>query len=589
MEKIDIIKGKVMRLKQLLSEKSQYVKTIENFQYLPLEESNLEAFEKKHQVILPTGFRNYLLQIGNGGLGPDYGIYPMPSTQNLEGINQPWVDPNAYNAMGEDDFGTSLGQTLIKASRKGILYISDRGGGFSTFLVITGPNSGEVWYDKTVTDEGFALAAEDFLLWYEDWVDRSIEDAKKEMKERNQVIHKVKSTSPTSMPQDVISLNGVIGAFRDQKDVQPLKDFLGNYLRQENLSQNLFETLMDYLLDTSWAASYSLALKLINKVTDEDYAHDSVFRKKLQCFKGEVLVGLEKHDLGVRCFEQALEMDVDFYPKGLIPDRSAKILGYAHLVQNSVESALMAMKPFHKTHGIFLAIELLGDLHKKHQRPKLAIAWGKNLLKWESFTNDVNYRHNQASVYLELVYASIKKADSGMINTFLEGLQDVQPNQELMPYEKIAFELYNAEFYSLALNNLEKYEACSKAKKNLAWLYNMMGCCYEGLKMYSEAEMYFKRSFETNRWIVPYSNLIRIHIFLGQPEMAKQIFEEVVSFDPYYSWSYYQFSLYYVKIKEHDKAVTLLLKAVSSGFDTDVIKNDPELGAVLEQFKTTQG
>ena len=588
MEKIDAIKGKIMRLKLLLSEKSQYAKTIENFQYLPLEESDLGAFEKKHQVTLPEDFRDYLLQIGNGGLGPDYGIYPIQSTQSFKGINQSWVDPKAYNAMGEDDFGTPFGQTLIKASRKGILYIGDRGGGFSTFLVITGPNSGEVWYDKTVTDEGFALAADDFLSWYEDWVDRSIEDAKKKMKERNQVIHKVKSTSPTSMPQDVISLNGVIGAFRDQKDVEPLMDFLGNYLKQENLSQNLFESLMDFLLDTSQMVNYPLALKLIAKVADEVYAHDPPFRKKLLCFKGEVLIGLEKYDLGIRCFEQALEIDVDFYPTGLIPDRYAKILGYAHLVQNNVEHALAAMEPFHETHGIAPAVELLGDLREKYARPDLAIAWGKNLLKWETLTNHSNYRHYLVYVYIQLVYSSAKEKDKKLLNSFLEGLQDAHPNPELIPFDSIALQLYNSKLYSIVLDILKRYEGSSRAKNNSSWLYNMMGCCYEGLKMYSESKIYFKRSFETNRWIVPYSNLIRIHIFLGQPEMAKQIFEEVISFDPYYSWSYYQFSLYHIKTKEHDKAVTLLLKAVSLGFDTDVIENDPELGAVLEQFKTTR-
>ncbi len=573
-----------MQLKQLMAQKSA-----ENYQYLPFQEADVQLFEKKHQITLPEGFRDYLLHLANGGMGPNNGIYPLSTTHTYEGIDQSWVDPEAYHALRENDFSTPLGQTLIEASRKGTLYLCDRGGGFSTFLVITGPNRGQVWYDNTVTDEGFILVAEDFLSWYENWIDDNIRVTKKKIKDTNQTILRVDSITPEAMPQETYTLNMIIGAFMETKDVEPVMDFIHNYLDQENIPQHIFETLMDYLLDTEELTNHSLALEFITKAAGEAYAKDPIFRKKMLCHEGDALVGLERYDMGISSFEKALDLHIDFYPKGLIPDKYIKKMGYAHLSHGKMEKALATMEPFNETHSIVPAIELLGDLREKHARPDLAIAWGENLLRWKPFTGDPNYRNYLVSVYLELVYSSIKENDKRLLNSFLEELLDAQPNPELIPFDNIALELYNSKRYSIALDILKRYEGSSRAKNNIPWLYNMMGCCYDGLKDYPKAKEYFKKSFEINRWIVPYSNLIRPHIFLGQNKMAKQIFDEVVDFDPYYSWSYYQFSIYYIKNNEHHKAIDLLLRAVSLGFDENEIKSDSELVSVLVQFKTIRG
>ena len=43
----------------------------------PLPISVIEAFEERHRVSLPEGYRRFLTEIGNGGAGPSYGVLPF--------------------------------------------------------------------------------------------------------------------------------------------------------------------------------------------------------------------------------------------------------------------------------------------------------------------------------------------------------------------------------------------------------------------------------------------------------------------------------------------------------------------------------
>ena len=43
----------------------------------PIEESRLVKLERKYGISLPEEYRHFVLEIGNGGAGPSYGLYSI--------------------------------------------------------------------------------------------------------------------------------------------------------------------------------------------------------------------------------------------------------------------------------------------------------------------------------------------------------------------------------------------------------------------------------------------------------------------------------------------------------------------------------
>jgi hypothetical protein len=164
-----------------------------------------DVLEHRYQVHLPPEYRLFLQEIGNGGVGPDYGIFPLEQSlefrwddwkrlfpQMSDYLREPFIPPTSREDEGqfEDGWGP------------GLLVLGHIGCGDFHYLVVSGVEYGHIWegpntfplpvhrfaslpqeFQKPMRDNAFYAAFHHYLLspankerltfltWYECWLD----------------------------------------------------------------------------------------------------------------------------------------------------------------------------------------------------------------------------------------------------------------------------------------------------------------------------------------------------------------------------------------------------------------------------------
>ncbi|MEU1019468.1 SMI1/KNR4 family protein [Streptomyces sp. NPDC005898] len=194
------------------------------FELLPvLTEEQVAAVERHRGVTFPAEYRAFLLEVGAGGAGPDYGLFPVrpvepdapvePGTPAGPGTHperdappasdhsallfrpertrelaahqeaQPLRADYGDTAADEERFRRDLHawdtreDELLDALSEGTLCVSSQGCGYYTLLALTGPARGTMWHDARAAAEGL-LPVEiiggpgrlTFAPWYLHWL-----------------------------------------------------------------------------------------------------------------------------------------------------------------------------------------------------------------------------------------------------------------------------------------------------------------------------------------------------------------------------------------------------------------------------------
>lgn len=168
----------------------------------PIVEAELVAFERRHAVILPDDYRQFLLLAGDGGAGPYYGIEPLSEwdewfeeeaeSPRFLASPCPLVDDaatrQAWNAALERDARRARGIVNVGASPsqaweaflaskwsewgKGSINICDQGCTFSARLIVSGEARGRIVYlDAQQWYPPYFVKDLSFIDWYERWLD----------------------------------------------------------------------------------------------------------------------------------------------------------------------------------------------------------------------------------------------------------------------------------------------------------------------------------------------------------------------------------------------------------------------------------
>lgn len=174
-----------------------------------LSEDEVVAFEREYGITLPEEYRTFLLEVGDGGLGPGGGLCPLAEAAEqspTRDLDQPF--PFCYRLceeerarFGEDLRSHSWQEALALAERRGqgaprnrreieyyqpgVLYLATPNEPWaSVYLVVTGEDRGLTWgyghiecgwVPETQTwaedEEGIDKPPRGFFRWYEDWLD----------------------------------------------------------------------------------------------------------------------------------------------------------------------------------------------------------------------------------------------------------------------------------------------------------------------------------------------------------------------------------------------------------------------------------
>ncbi len=159
----------------------------------PIDEAELAEFESRYGINLPKDYRAFLTELGNGGAGPYYGIYPLAELEEdqvpLEVLNAlkkpfrlsgPWNGGRDVPQPANDRYSPDAsyyGDDIMQ----GALPIATQGCALDYWMVVTGDNPGEIWLDSRTDGEGIApvTTAQGLRLtfgpWYMLWLCEAVE------------------------------------------------------------------------------------------------------------------------------------------------------------------------------------------------------------------------------------------------------------------------------------------------------------------------------------------------------------------------------------------------------------------------------
>lgn len=179
----------------------------------PLPEQVVREFEELNRIKLPAEYRGFLMHVGNGGAGPAYGLFKLGEMDENFG-HRSWSQmpgfvgdlaaafphTDAWNDLsGQPEYDEAIEQDLelqdaygekVDAWEEhfywnpvhvnGAIPICHLGCAQRQWLVVTGPESGNVWDDARADYGGLkpvqrpGMNRITFLQWYRSWLEGAL-------------------------------------------------------------------------------------------------------------------------------------------------------------------------------------------------------------------------------------------------------------------------------------------------------------------------------------------------------------------------------------------------------------------------------
>jgi len=192
--------------------------------------AQVQEFETTHHVTLPPEYVEFITVIGNGGVGPFYGLEPLENglfddldykrPDSLLNPGKPFLYTEPWNAefaetnnaeeneqMYEEEYAKFQEQYFDNEYMNGVIAICNYGCGVSLNLVVNGPEYGNIWTDDRGSDGGIYPSCEQgnkdkisFLNWYELWLDNSIREVQRNFLQESEETEKEQKSNLRQKP-----------------------------------------------------------------------------------------------------------------------------------------------------------------------------------------------------------------------------------------------------------------------------------------------------------------------------------------------------------------------------------------------------
>ncbi|WP_246310957.1 SMI1/KNR4 family protein [Paenibacillus xylanilyticus] len=257
-----------------------------------LKAKELADWESLNQVTLPDSFAQFLMEVGNGGAGPYYGVYSLEKATTYterevllaKSILHPGMAKEEWNHLIEpltkdEDISDEEYDEARNKVLGGMLCIGTQGCEYDMYLVLEGKYRGRIVYTSDFhPDHPFFFVYEDsFLDWYERWLDEIILDYEGSwfgilMPGNEDVLIQMYQ----SAPNEEIQTKALDGMFKFKKVSEETLGFLKNVAEQSVKHRNTaiqlicktsFDTGAEYLLgvlQSEGHEDFSDALKILN-------------------------------------------------------------------------------------------------------------------------------------------------------------------------------------------------------------------------------------------------------------------------------------------------------------------------------------
>jgi SMI1 / KNR4 family (SUKH-1) len=127
--------------------------------------ADVEAFETRYGVRLPEGYRAFVMRVGNG-VGDGYlGLVNPLDDELYSGWHAITADFLLVSFPFEAAFSPYPEYEGEPYLAPGTIWLTNRGCGMYAFMVVSGPNAGEVWFDHLVDGYGLVPSGQSFLDW----------------------------------------------------------------------------------------------------------------------------------------------------------------------------------------------------------------------------------------------------------------------------------------------------------------------------------------------------------------------------------------------------------------------------------------